>query len=111
MGDQELLAKRRRQLRYRANHRGIKEMDIILGRYGDDYLEQMQGEELDQFENLMEENDRDLLQWFTAEKQPPEEFAIACLTRYSLMPIRISKADIREINHGGYEVGAIARAV
>ena len=75
MGDQELLAKRRRQLRYRANHRGIKEMDIILGRYGDDYLEQMQGEELDQFENLMEENDRDLLQWFTAEKSPPEEFA------------------------------------
>ena len=73
MNEIELLTKRRRQLRYRANHRGIKEMDIILGRYGDEHLEQMQVEELDQFEKLMEENDRDLLQWFTAEKKPPEE--------------------------------------
>ncbi len=74
MGDHDILTKRRRRLAYRANHRGIKEMDIILGRFGDQYLATMRGDELDQFENLMEQNDRDLLQWFTAEKNTPVEF-------------------------------------
>jgi antitoxin CptB len=74
MDDHDNLTKRRRRLAYRANHRGIKEMDIILGRFGDKYLETMEGDELDQLENLMEQNDRDLLQWFTDEKNPPDEF-------------------------------------
>jgi antitoxin CptB len=74
MRDLELLTKRRRQLRYRANHRGIKEMDIILGKFADHFIERLEMDELDRFENLMEQNDRDLLQWFTHEKPPPVEF-------------------------------------
>ena len=74
MPDNELLTKRRRQLRYRANHRGIKEMDIILGGFAQEGLETMDKTALDQFEALIEQNDRDLLQWFTAEKLPPQEF-------------------------------------
>ncbi len=70
----ELLTKRRRQLRYRANHRGIKEMDIILGGYADKFIEQLDSEQLDIFEKLMDQNDRDLLQWFTGELSTPDEF-------------------------------------
>ncbi len=65
---------RRKQLRYRANHRGIKEMDIILGKFADQFLNEFDEAELDNFENLMEQNDRDLLQWFTAEISPPKVF-------------------------------------
>jgi antitoxin CptB len=74
MHDLELLRKRRKQLRYRANHRGIKEMDIILGKYADHFIERLDMDELDRFENLMEQSDRDLLQWFTYEKPLPFEF-------------------------------------
>ncbi len=77
----ELLTKRRRQLRYRANHRGIKEMDIILGGYADKFIERLDSEQLDILEKLMDQNDRDLLQWFTGELSTPDEFDTNLFTR------------------------------
>ena len=75
MGENDELLKRQRQLRYRANHRGIKEMDIILGNYADKNIEIMNAEELNQFEALMEHNDIDLLQWFTGQLPISDEFS------------------------------------
>ncbi|MGI9352247.1 MAG: succinate dehydrogenase assembly factor 2 [Rhizobiaceae bacterium] len=62
---------RLKRLIYRANHRGIKEMDIILGGFANTRLRQLTDVELDEFEALMEENDRDLLVWFTGEAKFP----------------------------------------
>lgn len=62
-----------KRLRYRANHRGIKEMDIILGQFANARLETLSEEMVDQFETLLNENDRDLLIWFTGENQFPLE--------------------------------------
>ena len=66
--EKELRIKR---LRYRANHRGIKEMDIVLGRFADARLEALSDAQLDDFEALMSEHDRDLLVWFTGEAEFP----------------------------------------
>ena len=66
--------KRRKQMIYRANHRGIKEMDIILGRYADAHVMTMSADELDAFEHIMDEGDRDLLTWFTGEIAAPDTF-------------------------------------
>ncbi|MEM9331395.1 MAG: succinate dehydrogenase assembly factor 2 [Pseudomonadota bacterium] len=63
--------KRLKRLKYRANHRGIKEMDIILGKFADEMLESLTQKELDDFEALLLENDRDLLVWFTKEAEFP----------------------------------------
>lgn len=57
---------------YRSNHRGIKEMDIILGRYADAFVLEMSPQELDKFEVIMDEMDRDLLTWFTGEVTCPD---------------------------------------
>ena len=62
-----------RKLIYRANHRGIKEMDIILGRFANANLASYSADELDQFEEILKENDRDLLPWFTGEVNYPAE--------------------------------------
>lgn len=62
-----------KRLIYRANHRGIKEMDIVLGRFAVDHLETMDDEAIDAFEALMSEHDRDLLTWFTGEIPFPLE--------------------------------------
>ena len=67
--------KRRKQLLYRANHRGIKEMDIILGGYADAHIMDMPLNELDEFERIMAELDRDLLMWFTGEEPVPPNLA------------------------------------
>ena len=67
------LEKRRKRLQFRANHRGIKEMDIILGRFADARISMLSEDELNSFEKLLEESDRDLLQWFTGEAEFPLE--------------------------------------
>ncbi len=63
--------RRIKRLKYRANHRGIKEMDIILGRFANERLDTLAEGLLDDFEALMVEHDRDLLVWFTGEAQFP----------------------------------------
>lgn len=63
---------RRKQLIYRANHRGIKEMDIILGGFADRHVMELDVEKLDTFEAIMAEADRDLLSWFTGEQPLPD---------------------------------------
>jgi antitoxin CptB len=64
----------RRKLRFRAWHRGIKEMDLILGNFADAALEGMGEAELVEFSALLEVNDRDLIQWFTGESETPVEW-------------------------------------
>ena len=44
---------RRKKLRFRAWHRGMKEMDIILGNFADKRLDQFDESQLDVFEALL----------------------------------------------------------
>ena len=69
----EELSMRLRRLRYRAWHRGTKEMDLLLGPYADARLEVMDGGELDRFETLLEELDTDLLAWLMGQEPAPAD--------------------------------------
>ena len=62
----------RRKLLFRAWHRGIREMDLILGRFADAHLPRMNASELEEFASLLEVFDRDLIQWFTHEIDVPD---------------------------------------
>lgn len=64
---------RLKRLKYRANHRGIKEMDIVIGRFANEKLDGLSAKNLDLFEQLMAEHDRDLIIWFTGEQEFPDE--------------------------------------
>lgn len=64
-------AARRRRLLFRAGHRGIKEMDLLLGAYAGKHIAAMSGQELNEFEHLMSFEDNDLLSWFTGAAQKP----------------------------------------
>ena len=61
---------RRKRMRYRAWHRGLKEMDLILGRFADDHLADLSPAALDAFEALLEESDADLYQWICGAGRP-----------------------------------------
>jgi len=54
---------RRRRAIYRANHRGTKEMDWLLGRYGESLIETMSEADLGRFERLLALPDPDLQSW------------------------------------------------
>lgn len=62
---------RRRRLRYRAWHRGTKEMDLVLGPFADAHLEGFGMPELDRLETLMDEEDTDLLKWVMGQEPVP----------------------------------------
>ena len=69
----EELSMRLRRLRYRAWHRGTKEMDLLLGPYADARLGGMEVAELDRFETLLEEADTDLLKWLMGQEPTPAD--------------------------------------
>lgn len=64
---------RLKRLRLRAWHRGIKEMDLILGGWADRNLAQADDATLDAFEAVMAESDHDLYQWVSGQAKAPAE--------------------------------------
>ncbi len=68
----EDLSMRRRRLRYRAWHRGTKEMDLVLGPFADAHVEAYGAPELDLLETLMDEEDTDLLKWVMGQEPVPD---------------------------------------
>jgi antitoxin CptB len=72
---------RRRRMLFRAWHRGIREMDLILGRFADAAIGTMSEAELDAFERLVEVPDRDLFGWITGEAETPSNYDDAVFRR------------------------------
>ena len=70
----EELEIKRKRLKMRSMRRGIKEMDLILKNFADLNLNFMSELELENFENLLLENDQDLYQWSTGQVDPKKEF-------------------------------------
>jgi antitoxin CptB len=66
---------RLKRLYMRSIRRGIKEMDIILGRYADTRLAELDEASLDTYDGLLSENDQDLYQWVTGQAEPPAALA------------------------------------
>lgn len=62
---------RRRKILYRAWHRGMREVDLVLGAFADGEIARLSDAELDLFEALMDEADGDILKWVTGEKPVP----------------------------------------
>jgi antitoxin CptB len=72
---------RRRKLLFRSWHRGMREMDLIMGRFADAALAQLTPAELADFEQLMEVPDRELLAWVTGEAAVPADHDPALFRR------------------------------
>lgn len=62
---------RRRRARYRAWHRGTREMDLLLGRFADAELETFGADELAAFEVLLEAPDPELFAWLLGHEPVP----------------------------------------
>jgi antitoxin CptB len=65
---------RRRKLLFRSWHRGLREMDLILGGFADARVAQLNEGELGEFERWIDVPDRDLLAWVTGEEVVPADF-------------------------------------
>ncbi|MGV3553269.1 FAD assembly factor SdhE [Rhizobium sp.] len=63
---------RRRRLLFRAWHRGIREMDLVLGQFADNELSRIDGADLDEFEAILGEDDNDLFKWICGKEAVPQ---------------------------------------
>lgn len=72
-GDGELDTRRKRIL-FRTLHRGMKEMDMLLGGFTKAEIAHLSDAELDELEEIIPINDQDLYAWITGRKPLPEEW-------------------------------------
>lgn len=76
MGDaqasDEDLAMRRRRLKFRCWHRGMKETDLLLGRFADTHVEGLDAAGIAAFEALLETPDQVILAWIVGGEPVPD---------------------------------------
>ncbi len=65
---------RRRRILYRCWHRGIREMDLVLGQFAEDNIAGLSDDQLDELEIIMAEEDNDLVKMVTGALPVPEKF-------------------------------------
>jgi antitoxin CptB len=66
--------RRRARLRFRAQRRGFKEVDLIFGAFAEIHLPALTEPELDQFEALLEAPDQTVFAWLRGTEPVPREF-------------------------------------
>lgn len=67
----EGLDTRRRKLLFRSWHRGMREMDLILGNFADANIDKLSDADLDLYEALLDITDKELLSWVIGESPVP----------------------------------------
>ena len=80
MADADLNARKRRIL-FRAKHRCMKEMDLLLGRLADEMLPGLDEAGVAAFERLLEVPDAVLMDWVAGAGTPPPEHDTELLAR------------------------------
>ena len=64
---------RRKKLLWRASHRGIREMDILMGGFARARISRMGEDELQALEALIELPDQQMLSWITGQSMVPAD--------------------------------------
>ncbi len=70
----EGLDARRRRLLFRAWRRGVREMDLIVGRFADVHIGTLDEPALDEFEHLIEARNDDLYAWIVGAQSIPAAY-------------------------------------
>jgi antitoxin CptB len=77
----EGLDARRRRLLFRAWHRGMREVDLITGRFADAHIAKLSDDEVTAFEQLMDVPEPDLLAWVMGAAPTPAAYDTALFRR------------------------------
>jgi antitoxin CptB len=77
----EGLDPRRRRLLFRCWHRGIREMDLVLGRFADAQLASLADRELDELERWLDVPDQQIFAWVNGMEPVPANYETALFRR------------------------------
>jgi antitoxin CptB len=65
---------RRRRLLFRSWHRGIREMDLVLGKFADAHIATLTDAELDEVERWLEAPDQKIYSWVNGAAPVPVDY-------------------------------------
>jgi antitoxin CptB len=86
----ETLDIRRKRLKYRSQHRGTKELDLLLGRFATERLDGLDPGQIDRFEALLEAPSPLVYAWVIGQDAPPPELdsdILQMLRDFTLHPL------------------------
>src|SRR5579871_2248871 len=86
------LDERRRKLLFRAWRRGVREMDLIVGRFADTFIGDCDEAALDDFERLIEVPDTELYAWIVDATETPAEYDTAVLRQLREFHMRTDRS-------------------
>lgn len=72
---------RLKRMKIRSWHRGMQEMDLLLGRFADAELHTLSDADLDLYEAILFEDDQDLYAWITGDRPWPTSLSNALTAR------------------------------
>jgi antitoxin CptB len=87
---------RRRKLLFRAWRRGVREMDLIIGRFADAYIDKFDEPALDDFERLIEAPNAELYAWVVGDQSAPAEHDTAVLRQLIVFHTRAGEGPKRQ---------------
>lgn len=90
------LDERRRRILFRCWHRGMREMDLIMGSFADAMIDRLPAADLDDLERLMQAPDPELYVWIAGDVEPPTTYDCPILHQ------------LREFHRRGGPIGARA---
>jgi antitoxin CptB len=84
---------RRRKLLFRAWRRGVRETDLIVGRFADAHINVLDDAALDDFERLIEVPNADLYAWVVGDRDVPADYDTAVLRQ--LIAFHVHAGEVR----------------
>ena len=87
---------RRRKLLFRAWRRGVREMDLIVGRFADVHIDKFDDQGLDDFEHLIEAGNAELYAWVVGTESAPAHYDTAVLAQLKAFHARTGKEHAKE---------------
>ncbi len=77
----EGLDARRRRLLFRAWRRGVRETDLLIGRFADAHIDTLDAAQLDDFERLIEASNAELYAWVVGAANVPADYDTTVLSK------------------------------
>lgn len=74
MGDSDDMETSRRRLVWRAGHRGMRELDLLLGAYAREHVAHMDADAIAQFESILAVADTELYDWIMGASPVPAQY-------------------------------------
>ena len=81
MTDTEDTAIRRKRLLHRSRYTGMKETDLMLGRFANKYIHSFDAAELEVYEKLLKAGDPSIYAWAVGREEIPTEYATTVMDK------------------------------